>query len=64
MVVKCFSSPRSDFMDKYLDLPDSDFADLHYGSMTPTAEVKKESTQHLLEERTRQYHKAVAAKSS
>ena len=43
-------------MEKYLDPPDNDFAELHYGSTTLMAEVKKESTQHLLE--------VVSAKSS
>ena len=51
-------------MERFLDPSDGDFGDLHYGATTLLAEVKKDSTRHLLEERARQYPKTVSAKTS
>ena len=49
---------------RFHDPSDGDFGDLHYGATTLLAEVKKDSTRHLLEERARQYPKTVSAKTS
>lgn len=54
----------SDFMESYLDPPDTEFADLHYGSTTLSNEVKKDRSQILNDERMRQMQKAISAKSS
>ena len=54
----------SDFMESYLDPPETEFTDLHYGSTTLSNEVKKDRSQILNDERMRQMQKAIAAKSS
>ncbi|XP_019852891.1 PREDICTED: mesoderm induction early response protein 1 [Amphimedon queenslandica] len=55
----------SDFMDDFLEPPDPDFPDLHYGTTTMAAEIKKDRSQHLLDSRLRDnLQKTVTAKSS
>ena len=57
--------PRSDLMEKCLDPAEGDLNDIHYASTTLTAEVKKESTHHLLGDQLKQMHqKTVSASSS
>ena len=51
-------------MESYLDPPDTEFTDLHYGSTTLSNEVKKDRSQILNDERMRQMQKAISAKSS
>lgn len=53
-------------MDDFLEPPDPDFPDLHYGTTTMSAEIKKDrSQQHLLDNRLRDnLQKTVTAKSS
>ena len=57
-------------MDDYLDPPEPEFADLHYGSTTLNAEIKKDrtqqQTQHIIQmdEQLRHIQKPVTAKSS
>lgn len=56
---------RSDYMEKCLDPAEGDLTDIHYASTTLTAEVKRESTHHLLGDQLKQMHqKTVSAGST
>ena len=59
------SHKSSDFMEDFLEPPDSDFPDIHYGTTTMSSEVKKDKSQHSLDDRLRDnIPKTIIAKSS